>query len=301
VTQAEIGGVGVLMVFVLIGVLLAARLSVKSPALRRVMYAICFTAISMLVVGVGSLRFIVEVHMPPVLPVAMLAVAISASAAIMLLAMRYGWLRNWAGRAGAGLLIYMILIIAYPPPVGPAWQLVTAVAGVALAGVGLMVWWLADAQATPLVGQTLQGGVIYGYQPEGDEDEEDNENDSNWVVVPVAGNVVVDGLREPKRDEDSGSASEVGPGEVRLPEPASENGWTSGAGVGGSSGSASESGRTSGSGAGEQPGADSGSAGGNGTGNGVAVYPANIANYRRGRGRRLAVGVVGGSQEGGAG
>lgn len=274
-------GLAIVMIFVQIGVLVAARLLVKGPA-RWGLYAISGAALMLLLAGlVWLLPVGVTIGAPPFGVLVLLGVAIGASVAILWIALRNGWLGNWAGRAGAGLLIYVVLLIAFPPMMPHAWL----AGGVLLALLLVVVWWLDDERGKgPQVGQpatatTMNSELILPWEDGNDDNVlEDGADADNWVSVPVAAATVDGWVRESEPGQAGGGASADGSGAVRQP-----GGASAGVGVGGDS-------------AGEQSNGNSPRAGEDHAGNGMAWYPAVAAvdrgAGRRGRGRRLAGALV---------
>lgn len=281
-TEGAYAGLAVVFILIALAVVVAAHVAVKNKPARIVLYALAGAS-----AGVLSAGLVLQIWtkgaplaLPPLGLVALLAVAIAASVAILWLFGGQGWLRKVPGRIGAGALIFMVLVIAFPPPLAPGWQVVTLVVGL---GIAAAVMLGADSAQPRAATATADGRFMFdmdfdGEGIEGDDILEDDEGDGDdWIVVPVsvAG---AGGLRDEERGGAGGSASADGSGAVRQP------GGTSGSvGVGGD-------------GAGEQPNGNREGAGedhaGNGVVGGVALAAADRSFGRRPRGRRLAGALV---------
>lgn len=280
--EAEYAGLAIVFIFVALGVVVSAHVAVRSKPARIVLYALGGASAGVLCVGL-VLQIVQKgapLALPPLGLVALLAVAIAASVAILWLFGGQGWLRTIPGRIGAGALIFMVLVIAFPPPLAPGWQIVTLVVGLALAAAVMLG---ADSAAPRAATATADGRFMYemDFEGEGIEDDdilEDDETDDQWVVVPAAVVAGPGGLRDEERGGAGGGAGADGSGAV------------SDAGSAGAGGRAD---RGSESGGGRQ---DRAGAGNDRTGNGVVVYPAVAAADRgagrRPRGRRLAGALV---------
>ena len=219
----------------------------------------------------------------------MLPIAMTASVFILWLAWREGWTRQWFGRVATGLLCYALLLIAFPPPVPQDYQILSLVAPLAVGAVMMLVAWITGSKPVhhgPRVGQPMMSEILF----EEIDDDENDEDDTiyGWSMQPVDDV----GMREPQRNQDSGSASQSGHSEVRLPSGGSESAGTGSASGGGSSVSASQSGCASGSSERTSASVNGERTGRNGKRNGVVAGLAVSSTYRGGRGRRLAGDLV---------
>lgn len=228
----------------------------------------------------------------------MLPIAMTASVFILWLAWREGWTRQWFGRVATGLLCYALLLIAFPPPVPQDYQILSLVAPLAVGAVMMLVAWITGSKPVhhgPRVGQPMMSEILF----EEIDDDENDEDDTiyGWSMQPVDDV----GMREPQRNQDSGSASEVGSSQVRLASGGSESAGAGSASSGASSGSASQSGRVGGSSERTSTSVNGARTGKNRTGNGMVAGVAVSAAYRGGRGRRLSGDLVQGQSAPGHG
>ena len=229
--------------------------------------------------------------------VIMLPIAMAASVFILWIAWREGWTRRWSGRVATGLMCYILLLIAFPPPVPQGYQVLSIAAALVVGAVMLTVAWVtgrAPAQHGPRVGERMMSEILFE-EIDGEDDEDDTIY--GWSMQPVDDV----GMREPQRNQDSGSASEVGSSPVRLASGGSESTGTGSASSGASSGSASQSGRVGGSSERTSSSVNGARTGKNRTGNGMVAGVAVSSAYRGGRGRRLSGDLVQGQSAPGHG
>ena len=227
----------------------------------------------------------------------MLPIAMAASVFILWIAWREGWTRRWSGRLATGLMCYVLLLIAFPPPVPQGYQVLSIAAALVVGAAMLTVAWVtgrAPAQHGPRVGERMMSEILFE-EIDGEDDEDDTIY--GWSMQPVDDV----GMREPQRNQDSGSASEVGSSPVRLASGGSESTGTGSASSGASSGSASQSGRVGGSSERTSASVNGERTGRNGKRNGVVAGVAVSAAYRGGRGRRLSGDLVQGQSAPGHG
>lgn len=271
-TYGEMAGLAIGNILIQAGVQVAALTAVRPGPLRWLVHAVSGAAIALSVVGL--LLYIQAGHgvaaplaFPPVGLLAMLTIAIAGSSGILWLAGANGWLTNWAGRAGAGLLIYMILLIAFPPP-SAAWQLGALVAGMGLAAVLFAVWWLSDGQQTG----PYQAMVDFNFE----EDDSEDIDEDDWIFEPV------------------GAAAGAQPDSDRLRVVSAERTPDRRGGGEAGSGTSGERSleRTRTDSVPRFADSDSQGAGGDGEGKRVHSDPAVADPGRRGRGRRLAGALV---------
>lgn len=274
--------VGMATMSILVVAMVVARLRVADPTLRRLLYVIMDTALLLLIAGIG-LGWQPVVEPPPLGFAVMMAVAIAASIAILWVAGANGWLRSLPGRAGAAAAIYMVLLIAYPPPLGPGWQVAALFAGI---GAALMVavvgGWRVSGQAA----------TVYAADISFEEDDDDDwtlEEVDDGTAVAVVHGVAAVVVHEPLREGRGGSAGEDGTGALRLS-------GSAGGSAGDGAGSSGPGGRPDGDGGQQRTDSDGGRAGGDQAPDGMVVYPAVAGVDRnprsRGRGRRLAGALV---------
>lgn len=135
--------------------------------------------------------------------VVMLPIAIAASVFILWLAWREGWTQRPGGRIAAGCVCYVLLLIAYPPPVAQGLQVASMLAGLVAGAAMMVVAWVTGGKAQgPRVGQAInmQSEILFEDMEGDNGDEMDIDG---WVVVPVDGDD--GGLHDDGRRTDRGS------------------------------------------------------------------------------------------------